>query len=225
MRSFDRDANYYRRGIQRFPPSENKFLIVTEGEKTEPHYFKALRNRLHLSAVDVEIVHPEGTDPITLTKYAIDRMDERMQRAKNTMMVPYDEVWVVCDLEKTHDHRRELAKKAKILGAARNIKFAFSDPCFEFWLLIHFEKTTTPSLTACSKAYDKLKKHLPKYEKGKFPGDNILDKLPIAVSNARFCRQHHQACSGDGNPSTDIDLLVHKLNMATRDHFRFSLPQ
>ena len=34
---------------------EPKFLIVTEGEKTEPNYFKELRVRLGLKTIDVEI--------------------------------------------------------------------------------------------------------------------------------------------------------------------------
>ena len=46
--------------------SGQSFLIVTEGEKTEPQYFYALRDRLRLAATDVDIEHPKGTDRLTL---------------------------------------------------------------------------------------------------------------------------------------------------------------
>jgi len=67
-RSFARGPSAYRRSTPRFRPSGKSFLIVTEGEKTEPNYLVALRNRLQLNAAEVEILHPDGTDPVTLTK-------------------------------------------------------------------------------------------------------------------------------------------------------------
>jgi len=76
-RSFARGPAAFRRGRPRFPSSGKAFLIVAEGEKTEPNYFRALRNRLELAAADVEILHPEGTDPVTLTRAAIQIRDER----------------------------------------------------------------------------------------------------------------------------------------------------
>jgi hypothetical protein len=83
--------------------SSKVFLIVTEGEKSEPNYFIALRNRLRLAAADVEIVHPEGTDPMTLTMRAIALREARTRQAKNGFAIDYDEVWVVFDLEKPND--------------------------------------------------------------------------------------------------------------------------
>jgi hypothetical protein len=37
-------------------------------------------------------------------------------------------------------------------------------------------------------------------------------------------RAHHETSSGDGNPSTDVDLLVESLNNATRPHARLEQP-
>jgi hypothetical protein len=54
---------------------------VAEGEKTEPNYLKALRDRLQLNATEVEILHPEGTDPITLTQKAIELREVRKKSA------------------------------------------------------------------------------------------------------------------------------------------------
>ena len=76
-RSFIRGPKAYRRGNPRFVPSGKVILIVTEGLKTEPNYLKAMRDRFRLAAADIEIVHPDGTDPVTLTKKAIELRDHR----------------------------------------------------------------------------------------------------------------------------------------------------
>src|SRR3990167_3506388 len=74
-RSFTRGPGFYKRGTPRFPSSGHAFLIVTEGLKTEPNYLKALCNRLQLAPADVDIDHPDGTDPVTLTRRAIELRD------------------------------------------------------------------------------------------------------------------------------------------------------
>ena len=51
----------------------------------------------------------------------------------------------------------------------------------------------------------------------------FLEKLPIAVKNAKRCRDHHETSAGDGNPSTQMDILVRSLNAATRAHHQFKL--
>jgi hypothetical protein len=221
-RSFARGPATYRRGKPRFPSSGKAFLIVTEGKKTEPNYFLALRDVLQLAAADVQILHPEGTDPLTLTLAAIQIRDDRKKRAKEGFVVAYDEVWVVFDLEKPCDARRKLADKAKRLKDAAGIRFASSDPCFEFWLLLHEEYTTAP-FSDCDRVIKNLKCHWPNYAKGLIPTTEFLGKIPKAVVRAERCRNHHQTCHGDGNPSTQVDLLVRQLNSATRSHLQFVL--
>jgi len=219
---YSRGSHYYSRQRPINPPSGRSFLIVTEGETTEPNYFAALSERLKLTSVDVEIVHPEGTDPVTLTERAIELRDKRKKAAKRGNCVAYDEVWVVFDLEKTHDIRREQAKKAMQLKGVAGISFARSDPSFEYWLILHFEGTTTP-LEDSRAAESRLRKHWPQYEKCCAPKSEILDRTPDAVKNAKQCRIYHERAGGDGNPFTEIDRVVCELNSATRSHNRFPL--
>ena len=167
-------------------------------------------------------MHPEGTDPITLTRKAIDLRDSRKKDAKKGFTIAYDEVWVVFDLEKTHDERRKLAVQAMAMKEAVGIQFAVSDPCFEFWLLLHDEFTTSP-FPDCDAVIKRLEKHWPAYSKGMAPSQPFLEKLPVAVTNAQRCREHHNTSGGDGNPSTQIDVLAKSLNSATRGHLQFPL--
>ena len=222
--AFSRNAASFRRGKPRIPSSGKAFLIVTEGEKTEPNYLKKVRDRLRLAVADVDIVHPEGTDPLTLTRRAIDLKNARIREAKTSSKIPYDEVWVVFDLEKPHDEHRRLADQAKQLGGAKGIRFAYSDPCFEFWLLLHEEYTTAP-FTDCDEVKNRLKRHWNDYSKGQTPSPEFLQKIPVAVVHAERCREHHKTSGGDGNPSTAVDMLIRNLNTATRVHLQFPLDE
>jgi hypothetical protein len=220
-----RGPSAYRRGVPRYAPTGSAFLIVTEGEKTELKYLHAVRERLRLAATDIQIIHPEGTDPITLTKFAIERRELRKQAARrgHGFVVPYDEVWVVFDLERPHSDRRRLAREAKNLKGASGINFACSDLCFEFWLILHYEYTTAPYLN-CEKILERLRRHWPGYQKNCEMPSALLDKLPIAVRHAARCRQHHIEARGDGNPSSDLDLLLRRLNLAARPPLRYVFP-
>ena len=223
------DRNKFARGSREYarrrpikPPSGLSFLIVTEGAKTEPNYFIALRGRLRLSSVDVEIVHPEGTDPVTLTKHAITLRDARKKSAKHGDRVEYDEVWVVFDLEQTHDIRREQAKRAMHPKSAAGIHFAWSDPSFEYWLILHFEYTTAP-LDCAAAAEARLRRSWPEYQKCCMPKSDVMESTPVAVTRSIRCREYHETSGGDGNPCTKVDLLVCSLNSATRPFHRFQL--
>ncbi len=220
--SFVRGPADYRRETPRFPSSGKAFLIVTEGEKTEPNYFRSLRNRLQLAAADVEIQHPDGTDPLTLTRAAIEIRDKRKKEAEKGFNIAYDEVWVVFDLEQQHDKRRKLAAEAMRMKGAAAIKFAFSDPSFEFWLLLHEEYTTAP-LVDCDQVINRLEAFWKNYTKGLSPAPEFLEKIPIAIDHSERCRKHHRSSGGDGNPSTMVDILVRQLNSATRGHCQFKL--
>lgn len=121
------------------------FLIITEGKKTEYNYFYELGIFCRLG--NITVWHPKCTDPLNLTKTAIEAQKRRLPF--------YDEVWVVCDTEgPSHEYRRKL-KEAKNVKGANKIKFAPSSPSFEFWLLLHF-CYTTKSFTSG----DEVAKHL-----------------------------------------------------------------
>ena len=46
-----------------------------------------------------------------------------------------DEVWVVIDVDRYHEHLPEVAKLCHDVG----YNLAVSNPCFEYWLLLHFQ--------------------------------------------------------------------------------------
>ncbi|MCJ7482883.1 MAG: RloB family protein [Thermodesulfovibrionales bacterium] len=193
-------------------------MIVTEGEETEPNYFKGLRNRLRLSSVEVEIMKADGTDALSVVDYAINMREKRKREAKHSCTVPFDSVWAVFDTERAsiNPKLKDALHKADI----KKINVALSNPCFEFWLLLHDEFTTAPFLK-CKNVIRYIKeKHLPDYEKGNIPVENYIRKIATAVCNAERCQKHHKTAGTDDNPSTRVHLLVCEMNEATRVHSR-----
>lgn len=114
------------------------FLVFCEGEKTETDYLKALRREPAIREVaSVDILIDEdtlGSDPVTLVRAAA----KARERAggKNGEI---DEVWCIFDAEwPNHPKLKEAVALARDLG----IQIAVSNPCFELWLLLHFQDQT-----------------------------------------------------------------------------------
>ncbi len=197
-------------------------LIVTEGKRTEPDYLTGLRNHLKLYAADIKIIPADGTDPLSIVNYAIRLLEERKRAAKRGCTVPYDAVWAVFDTERvdTNPKLNDAMQKAR----AHNINIAISNPCFEFWLLLHDEYTTAP-FVKCENVIRRIKeRYIADYDKTNIPVIHYIPaKVPQAIINAAKCRQHHHDAGVKGNPSTDVDKLVREMNDATRPHFRIEL--
>lgn len=177
-----------------------RFLIVCEGKKTEPNYFKSFR-----VPKDVIDIYGFGYDPTRLVKKAL----ELKERDGD-----YDQVWCVFDRdsvpEKNFNAALNLAKK-------NNIKVAYSNEAFELWYLLHFHfyQTGIPRRDYIKKL-SKLLGH--KYEKN---SDTIyrdlLSKQPTAIKNAkRLLKQYNPRKPAHDNPSTTVHLLVEELNKFIR---------
>ena len=186
------------------------FIIVTEGAKTEPNYFKALRDERKLATVQIVFEHSTRTDPVGLTQYAIKLRDERAKGARGGDGVEYDEVWVVFDLEQPASPRRAQAQQARQLPRAGGIQFALSDPCFEYFLLLHFE-STTKAFSDCADVTKRLIQSWTGYTKGGPLPSELLARAPIAIGRAKSVREDSTTKGGTNSPSSDVDRLLVQL--------------
>jgi hypothetical protein len=187
------------------------FLIVTEG-KTERAYFEGLRVRLGLATIEVKVVDPDVTDPMGLVSKAKDLRSKRAQDVQtDSTLVPFDNAWVVFDLEAPHGPRRPQAASAIDHAHTANVDCAPSDPSFEYWLILHHEFTTKLFASARTAEQHLRENHMPSYSKGGKLPDSLFERVPVAVQNAAKCRNHRRSTDGT-NPSTDVDLLVSRLD-------------
>jgi hypothetical protein len=182
---------------------KRRFLLYCEGEATEPEYFKGLARSLRSSLIDVEIADQQRKDPKRLVELAKARRESANREAKlaNDENLKYNEVWCVFDGD---EHAR--LNQAIDQAVATGISIAVSNPCFEIWILIHFQDQW--AYITCDKAYADVKKHLPNYDKH-VDFSRIQGKGNEAVSRAK--KMESRAVTAGkwfDNPSTSVWRLV-----------------
>jgi hypothetical protein len=113
-------------------PPNKKFILYTEGKNTEPDYFRAIKRYLSGALIELEIIDAAGV-PFTIAEKAGQRAAMRSRRGPGSSSFEVaDEIWAVFDRD-THvrvDEALERCRQSKV-------EVAFSDPCFELWLILH----------------------------------------------------------------------------------------
>lgn len=180
-------------------------LIICEGE-SERVYFDALRNHLRLSNTEVSFPCPQGSAPINVVKCAEQKAKERGG---------YESIWCVFDRDEHESFDRARVKLQKY-KSHWHLREAVSIPCFEYWLLLHFEFTDAP-FSDCDAVVHRLGLHLPGYTKADLRLMRpLLDRLEQAMQCAQRL-ESQRATIGD-NPYTSVHHLVrHLQGIAAKD--------
>ncbi|TEH59571.1 RloB family protein [Pseudomonas aeruginosa] len=177
-------------------PIKKKVLIVCEGARTEPNYFKSFR-----VYKDCHIVG-SGSNTLSVVKEAI-----RLKKENS-----YSEAWCVFDRDSFPASR---VKAALNLAERNNIKCAFSNESFELWYVLHFEYLDTQITRAdyCKKLTNLLGK---KYEKNNASiYEEILDRQDQALKFAKKLEKKilpNGACPANSYPYTTAYKIVERLN-------------
>lgn len=109
----------------------SSFLIVSEGEKTEPLYFDGLAsyiNKKYDSNIDTKPyinTQGEGKCTVSLVLAAIEY--------DNRSKIKYMQRWVIFDKDDFSDFDEAIQ-----LAQANGIRIAWSNQSFEYWLYLHF---------------------------------------------------------------------------------------
>jgi hypothetical protein len=111
-------------------------VIFCEGQRTEPEYLNALKRQpsvRDVAAVELRVETGQGGSvPRTLVSIAAD-----YRRRSIAEEGEVDEFWCVFDVEWPLNHP---GLDAAIDQARQNdIQLAVSNPCFELWLVLHFQ--------------------------------------------------------------------------------------
>ena len=171
---------------------KDKILIVCEGEKTEPNYFNALKRKFRSQTATIDIDKNSNSAPISVVEYAIKKAEEAEKNEEN-----YDIIYCVIDRDSHKDFVRALDKIPKTKKYGSKFYIILSVPCFEFWLLLHFEDTIRSFYAQGEKTpYDsikpELKKYLPDYAKNYKDFSQIItdENLDKAIKSAKqICKQ------------------------------------
>ena len=211
-RAITRHVRHQRARRQRF----DRVLIVCEGEKTEVGYLDGLCRTLRLPGVRIV---GRGAGPIAVWK----RAQEEFTRDQD-----YDRIVCVFDRDTHQDYADTLAqirqhvetgKIGKRKAGKTRLMAVPSDPCFEFWLLLHFQPTTA-AFTGPDDVIARLRRcegmaDYRKNQAGLFA--HLRPRLETAIANAQQVRQRAKA-SGADEPLTDFDELVRYLLEQEKHH-------
>jgi hypothetical protein len=113
-----------------------RILILCEGE-SEEIYIKGLKKELYkqkrFQTIEVELYQPKDYSP----KGIVTEAKKRISEAKKDKY-PFFSIWVVFDKDNHANipHAYDIAENSN-----PKIDIAFSNICFEIWILLHFEKT------------------------------------------------------------------------------------
>ena len=103
------------------------YLIVCEGERTEPNYFRALVGGRNSRVLDVNILG-EGQSTCRLVNTAIEEREKSM--------IEYDRVWVVFDKDDFTDFNEAIA-----LANSNGIGAAWSNSAFPVFGHTYYSRT------------------------------------------------------------------------------------
>lgn len=193
------------------------FLIVCEGEKTEPNYFKSFKTNVKSFVYTIETLG-KGSNTKDLVQRTIKARDKSSQL--------YDSVWAIFDRDSFTPNNFNGA----ILLAENNIiKVGWTNEAFELWYLLHFQyRNTSMSRTDYKRAIEqevntkiatKSKSKNPRrfvYKKNSEEMYSILEKYGDQQQAIKYAEKlvlnHNCTNYAIHNPCTRIHLLVVELN-------------
>lgn len=202
-------GNYFNRKVKTRGKPKELILIVCEGEKTEPNYFRKFR----VSTSNVKVIGA-GALPDKVVERAIKEIED----AKTNRKDKFEHVWCVFDRD---DHPEKRIISALNLARKNGIKIAFSNECFELWYILHYQLLN--SSLHRSQYYPLLKKKLGKSYKKNDPDmyEILLSHQRTALRNAKSLydtnpydlnNQNDFQKAIKANPSTTVYQLVELLN-------------
>lgn len=182
---------------------KQSFLIVCEGERTEPDYFKAFR----MTAATVKAVG-QAMNTTSLVVKAISIRDSDLK--KNRV---YDQCWVVFDKD---DFPSKDFNQAIQIAQNNGFRVAYSNQAFEYWFLLHF-KLYRGALHRSKYAEMLTKLTGIKYSKSEGFGALMYNRLvklqPQAIKNSTtVLNEMSQGNPAQEESSTTVHLLVEELD-------------
>ena len=187
--------------------------IICEGKETETLYFKNFRSRNCL--VDTVPISSKHKAAEHLVKHAKSLISQADYYPKDG-----DQLWCVFDRDDNKDHELQAAVN---YAQKQNYRIAYSNPSFEYWYLLHFEKRNG-YLKDADAVIEILKNrgYLAGYEKSNDVYAELYEHQGKAVQRAKerveqLEKDKVTVISCDSNPVTTVYELVEYLNSQRGD--------
>lgn len=189
-----------------------RFLIICEGTKTEPNYFRSLLTDRHSDVLMTDITGC-GKSTCALVSEAY-RIQHKLESQKQ---LTYDRVWIVFDKDDFEDFHNAIVSCSQY-----NFHPAWTNEAFELWFYLHFQYLDTA--VSRNDYIEKIEREIRirsgnqsfKYNKGEKHFYELL-KTYGNENNAKLyasrLRELHSNKTNfnDHCPSTNIDTLITEL--------------
>lgn len=196
-----RNAESFKRRGAKFRP-QPRVLVLCEDAKSSKLYLEDAAIASRSSAI-VEFAHCGRTDPLGIIEAAIKRSGD------------YEQVYCVID----RDSHANFDEALQACAGHAKVQPLVSYPCFEYWLLLHFEYTRAPfqrtgknSAADCVVQELRTKAGMALYAKGSPEG--LFQSLRHLLPRARLqaARSLAEAVTDDEmNPSTLLHTLITRM--------------
>ncbi|MEU8244514.1 RloB family protein [Actinoplanes missouriensis] len=186
-----RRENADRRGRSR-RPARPRLLVVCGAARTEEQYLQGLRDSIPNRAVDIAILK-RPKDPAEVVRYAV----QHARRATGD----FDEIWCVFDVDEFD------IRPAQAEARRHDVHLGISNPCFEFWLLLHHDDCRN-HLTGYQQVVTRLRRFVPRYDKAELRFGDYAGGVQDAVTRARRLDRGPETCD---NPSTGVWRLAERI--------------
>lgn len=191
------------------------FLIVCEGAKTEPNYFRSFPGQINNVVYELQF-DGGGINTIQVVDKAIE--------LKNKSQQPFDRVWAVFDKD---DFKETYFNRAITKGQENGVRCAWSNEAFELWFLLHFQYRNTPMpridyAKEIAKAINE-KQQSKSYSYAKNAKDmyGLLQQYGSEDDAIRYaeklCQSHYDDNYAKHNPCTTVHKLVNELRGKDED--------
>jgi len=175
------------------------FVIAVEGEKTEKQYFSLFES----TRVHIEIL-PAGESSLSAPKHILERL---VKFEEQYDLGPEDERWLVADVDR---QRGQFLDEVTQIARDSGYNLAISNPCFELWLLLHFQDAN-PADTQCLSVTKRLRPHTGGHNKARINLEGYTsDTIRTAISRARALDGERES-RWPNFPGTHVFKVVEKL--------------
>lgn len=202
------------RGKKQHRPAHPKIYVWSHTKKAEIEYFQDFKNHLQTS-----LLMPQKN-----ILWTPQQLIEEIIKWKtiNIHEDDGDQVWCIFDIDDFYKKEKDNLMTAVQNAIKNNIKIAYTNECFELWILLHFQKPTSAIIRGVS-IEKKINTNFKKYKLGRFiKNQKVFDALlpfqNIAIRNAKSILPEYnrinwnKMMSEKGNPSTSVHFLVGEIN-------------
>ncbi|HEY7222945.1 MAG TPA: RloB family protein [Micromonosporaceae bacterium] len=189
-------------------------VVFTEGMATEPSYIDAIKRMQTAFVVRVDDRHGTPGQLVPIAMAELERLTQE-SRHEGTTDAERPLVWCVVDRDQ-HENVDALIARATAAG----VRVAFSHPCIELWLLLHFEWHGQQEAGSCRRVTRAVESHISGYrQRGKRVRlEDVSGRYAQARGHAQRLNEQHRRdkleVPTQRDPSTNIWELADSLGIS-----------